>query len=76
MRIIVVWRHNWLNLLVHKAEAVAFLTRFAEKFSVKEPKENFSVLTWTALDVGGQCVEAFGMTSEYSSPLGQGRLVT
>jgi hypothetical protein len=38
-------------------------------FSVKEPKENVAGLTWTALDVGGPCVEAFGMTSENSSPL-------
>jgi hypothetical protein len=57
-------------------DAVAFLTRLAGRFSVKEPMKNFAGLTWTALDVGGPCVEAFGMISENSSPHGQGRLVT
>ena len=57
-------------------DAVAFLTRLAGMFSVKDPKENAPGLTWTALDVGGPCVETFGMISEHSSPLGQGRSVT
>jgi hypothetical protein len=35
-----------------------------------------SRFTRTALDVGGPCVEAFGMISENSSPERQGRLVT
>src|ERR1017187_4990276 len=34
-------------------DAVAFLTRLAGMFSVKDPKENAPGLTWTALDVGG-----------------------
>jgi hypothetical protein len=49
-------------------DAVALLTRLTGKFSAKNPKENFTGLTWTALDVGGPCVEAFGMISENSSP--------
>ena len=57
-------------------DAVAFLTRLAGMFSVKDPKENAPALTWTALDVGGPCVETFGMISEHSSPSGQGRSVT
>jgi hypothetical protein len=57
-------------------DAVAFLTRLAGKTLVKDPKKVFAGLTWTARDVGGPCVEAFGMISENSSPHGQGRLVT
>ena len=57
-------------------DAVAFLTRLAGRFSVKDPNENFTGLTWTGLDVGGPCLETFGMISEHSSPLRQGRLVT
>ena len=68
------------SILLDKAftelDAVAFLTRLAGVFSVKDPKENAPGLTWTALDVGGPCVETFGMISEHSSPLGQGRSVT
>jgi hypothetical protein len=52
---------------------VAFLTRLAGKFLVIEPKENLAGLTWTARDVGGSCVEAFGIINENSSPQGQGR---
>ena len=33
------------------------LTRLAGMFLVKDPKENLPGLTWTALDVGGLCVE-------------------
>ena len=33
-------------------------------------------LTWTGLDVGGPCLEAFGMISENSFPLWQSRSVT
>src|ERR1035437_4660158 len=57
-------------------DAVALLTRLTGRFSVKDPKENFAELIWTARDVGGPCVEAFGMISENSSPLGQGTPVT
>ena len=56
-------------------DPVAFLTRLAGMFLVKDPKENAPGLTWTAPDVGGPCVEALGMINEHSSPLGQGRLV-
>jgi hypothetical protein len=57
-------------------DAVALLTRLTGKILVKEPQRIFPALTWTALDVGGPCVEAFGMISENSSPLWQGRSVT
>ena len=30
------------------------------RFQVKDPKRNVLGLTWTALDVGGPCVETFG----------------
>jgi hypothetical protein len=48
--------------LFHRAGAVAPLTRLAGRFSVKNPMENLAGLTWTARDVGGPGVEAFGMT--------------
>ena len=60
--------------LIHRVVAVAFPTRLAGRFSVKDPKKNLAGLTRTARDVGGPSVEAFGMISEHSSPLGQGRL--
>lgn len=47
-------------------DAVAFLTRLAGKFSVKEPMENFAGLTRTAWDAGGRCVEAFEMIMKTS----------
>ena len=56
--------------------AVASLTRLTGKFAVKDPKKDFAGLTWTGLDVGGPCLETFGMISESSSPFGQGRPVT
>ena len=59
-----------------RADAVAPLTRLAGRFWVKDPKQNVPGLTWTGLDVGGPCLEAFGMISENSSPSGQGRSVT
>src|SRR5207249_3355796 len=47
---------------------VAPLTRFAGKFSVKDPKENFPGLTWTGLDVGGPCLGAFAMNIRDGAP--------
>ena len=55
------------------AGAAALLTRLAGRLAVKDPQQDFPGLTWTALDVGGPCVGAFGMISENSSPLRQGR---
>jgi hypothetical protein len=52
-----------------KLDAVAFLTRLAGNLPVKNPNGKFPRLTWTALDVGGPCVETLGMISENSSPL-------
>ena len=63
-------------LCLTEPDAVALLTRLAGKTLVKNPNKVFAGLTWTARDVGGPCVEAFGMISEHSSPHGQGRLVT
>jgi len=42
--------------------AVALLTRLAGKPAVIGAEH--PGLTWTALDVGGPCIEAFGMISE------------
>ena len=60
-------------LRLTEPDAVAFPTRLAGKTLVKDPKKVFAGLTWTGLDVGGPCLEALGMISEHSSPLGQGR---
>jgi hypothetical protein len=40
-------------------DVVAPLTRLAGNLPVKNPDGKFPRLTWTALDVGGPCVEAF-----------------
>ena len=45
-------------------DKVAPLTRLAGSFTVKKPAMEFPRLTWTALDVGGPCVEAFGRIQE------------
>jgi hypothetical protein len=36
-------------------------------FLVKDPEENITGLTWTALDVGGPCVETFGIICDHGS---------
>jgi hypothetical protein len=46
----------FVTLFHTEPDAVAFLTRLAGKFSVKDPKENFVGLTRTALDVGGRAL--------------------
>ena len=56
--------------------AVASLTRLTGRTWVKNPMQAFAGLTWTGPDVGGPCLETFGMISESSFPFGQGRLVT
>ena len=41
---------------------------------MKDPKRIFPRLTWTALDVGGPCVETFGMNICEDAPaIAQGR---
>jgi hypothetical protein len=55
------------NHKINRAGAVAFLTRLAGKTLVKDPNKVSPGLTWTALDVGGPCVETFGMISDHGS---------
>jgi hypothetical protein len=77
MKIFPLSRHGHREILyLTELDAVAFLIQLAGKFSVKEPKENFTGLTWTAGDVGGPRVEAPGMISENSSSHEQGTPVT
>jgi len=41
---------------------------------VKEPMQVFAGLTWTGLDVGGPCLETFGMNIREDAPANeQGR---
>ena len=51
---------NRFETIPAESDAVAPLTRLAGKFTVKKSAMNFPRLTWTALDVGGPCVGAFG----------------
>ena len=48
--------------IVTAPDVVAFLTRLAGSF--RSHHQGFPRLTGTALDVGGPCLEAFGMISE------------
>jgi len=54
--------------MLAEPEAVAPLTRLAGDFTVKKPAMKSPWLTWTALDVGGPCVEAFGMNIGDGAP--------
>src|ERR1043166_9962088 len=55
---------NTLRELLTQSRMQSFLTRLAGNFTVKYPATKFPRLTWTALDLGGPCVETFGRIHE------------
>jgi hypothetical protein len=65
-----------MKFLLHRAGCGRVSNPAGREIFGERANGNFAGLTRTARDVGGPCVEAFGMISENSSPLGQGRLVT